>query len=63
MDKKLSELSKLTDGDKEMDPEAATGFMTYLLSKQELSMSKIYGNSCELLLAGVDTVSYRHITP
>ncbi|XP_072052037.1 1,25-dihydroxyvitamin D(3) 24-hydroxylase, mitochondrial-like [Amphiura filiformis] len=57
VDEKLEELSKLTAEGGELDSTTANGFMTYLLSSQKLSMNKIYGNACELLLAGVDTTS------
>ncbi|XP_063951794.1 sterol 26-hydroxylase, mitochondrial-like [Lytechinus pictus] len=34
-----------------------SGILSHLLASQQLSMKEVYSNSCELLLAGVDTTS------
>lgn len=51
VDKRLAELA-----DEEANP-ASNGIIEHLLASEKLSMKEIYSNACELLLAGVDTVS------
>lgn len=54
VDNKLKDIKSLLDQGKEVDG----GLLTILLKSKELTVEEIYANMTEMLLAGVDTVSF-----
>ncbi|KAM9347677.1 sterol 26-hydroxylase, mitochondrial-like [Symphorus nematophorus] len=53
IDKKMESIQQRLDSNQEVEGE----YLTYLLSKTQMSTKDVYGNVTELLLAGVDTTS------
>ncbi|XP_053352639.1 sterol 26-hydroxylase, mitochondrial-like [Clarias gariepinus] len=53
IDKKMEDIQKLLDADQEVEG----GYLSYLLSKTNMSQKDVYGSVTELLLAGVDATS------
>lgn len=53
IDKKMEVIQQRVDNNQEVEGE----YLTYLLSKTQMSTKDVYGSVTELLLAGVDTVN------
>ena len=56
IDDKLKDLQQAMEEGRDIAEEEGGKFLTHLLASKNLSMSQIYANVTELLLAGVDTV-------